>query len=52
MKVKFIKDHLEFKKGQVIEVLKERGKYFELVKVATEVKTPIKKKAVKKPVRK
>jgi len=34
MKVKLLRDHLGHKKGQEIEVTKQRAKYFELVGVA------------------
>lgn len=38
MKVKFIKDHLENKTNDVLEVSKERGDYLILMKVAKENK--------------
>ena len=50
MKVKLLKDHLDLKKGQIIEVTPERADYFQLVGVALKTGNKAKKKAAKKSV--
>lgn len=39
MKVKTLKHHLEFKKGDIVEVTDERGLYWIQIGVAEKVKT-------------
>ena len=51
MKIQFLKNHLEYKKGQTADVTKERANYRKLVGVAKIVtSTEPKKKAAKKTV--
>ena len=39
MKVKILKEHLEFKKGDIVEVSNERGSYWISTGIAIKVKT-------------
>lgn len=38
MKVKMLKDHLEFKKGDIVDVTDERGKYWISTGIAQKTK--------------